>query len=155
MSKNLNYRTNNAQTQTFNRDMEIIGRRVVSIGVLVLGFFLMSGCTKGQFAEFMNGTDAVLRVTTIKGEIKIQQGGRGLLPIMDIGEQFIVEADGRKLRYIFKFPGNDYALQTQTKTVFRFLIDSNYVIYAMLPNVDPSQGKPSAQPVGLPMQPIK
>lgn len=139
----------------FNTALEIIGRRLVSIGVLALGFFLISGCTKGQFAEFMNGTDAVLSVTTNKGETKVQQGGRGLLPIMDLGEQFVVEADGRKLRYIFNFPGNDYALQTQTKTVFRFLIDSNYVIYALLPTFDPSQGKPAAQPVGLSMQPTK
>jgi len=113
----------------------------------------MQGCTKGQLAEFINGTGTIIIITTDKGEVKIQQGGRGLISIADLGKQFTLEASGRKSQYAFQISGSDYAVQTRMKTIFRFLIDSNYVIYALSPSDDPSQGRPATQPAGLPLRP--
>lgn len=121
--------------------------------VLAISLLTLGGCVKGQFLEFFNNTGQGMVLTSERDRIQISPGKPGRIFILKAGAVFSIEQAGKVLEYKFEFPTEEYKTETATKTIYRFQVETNHLIYAILAGLKPPRALLDAQPPRLPIHP--
>jgi hypothetical protein len=127
-------------------------RKVATLS-LAMGLLALSGCVKGQFLGFFNNTGQSMVLSSERDRIQIPPGKVGRISILNEGAVLSIEQGGKAFGYKFEFPTEEYKTETATKTIYRFQIETNQLIYAILAGLEPPRARLDAQPPRFPIQP--